>query len=667
MTVAIQYSTVPFGGFTTVNVGAARIDKLKIALAEQGIWQASWTMYVPQHQVPIPRLAFVRIWDQGAVDSNGNAQSAVNPLYEGYIENVTPGDDGHTVEYLAADARKRVANQVTVMSTAWAAGSPISGSYGSFPAPGTGAVPRLVCNVKIDNDQDYAFARLNDATVGEIIQTLLEDQYQPLYWLNAANASGTAYRLNAGSGTGAGSEIAGMDFKPQGKVSFESESIGSAIQRLMGMYAPNYRCYLEPGQRMWRFYDAKQSPAITIPLNTVGSAYIPLSLDLTPSMEERYTSIEIRGPETTVVAAPGGEGDVGVFETDGSAPTLSPVGSGILLQNYSTAGGMHEARSYTQYQIVDSTKRRGAKRLSRTVTVPMVSPHPDGESFGYEYMQCHSPTLQISFDDGSTWMTVLGVDFDFQNGIATMSNPIYYYTSPAPIAGSTQTFFPPTNVRLVWAYFSDPITVRKPASGHEGTALTVAGLRNTLHMYDSQLAVGYEYGTPVTTATRTAQFEKLAQALLDERKDIVWTGGVTLDGLVYGFSRLNKRVNFSATDNDGVTVTTGWEAINAHVTEVEYDFTEQLTTLTFSSDQMSLMGVDIDRLKERLKIKALEQREVITSFIQYGNPYGFQALSLAAMDVSAMGGGFAQSTGSIIGTTTQYGYEYVDPETGEQG
>lgn len=663
----MQYSTVPFGGFTTVDMTAARVGSVKITLNEKGVWQASWVMRYPNNETPIPRLAFVRMWDAGATDSSGNGQSEHNPLFEGFIENVTPGEDGHSVNYLAMDARKRVASEVTIMSTAWTAGTAVSGSYGSFPSPGTGAVPRLVCNVKIDNDQDYAFARLNDATVGEIIQTLLEDAYQPLLWLNAANSGGTAYRLNTGSGTGAGSEIAAMDFKPQGKVSFESESLGSALMRLMSMYAPNYRCYLEPGQRMWRFYDAKQSPALTLALNTASESNRVLTMSLQPSLDERYTSVEIRGPETTVVAAPGGEGDVDVFQTDGSAPSLVPLGSGILLQNYSTAGGMFEARSYTQYQIVDSTKRRGAKLLSRTVTVPMMTPHPNGESFGYEYMQCRSPSLQISFDDGSTWMTVLGTVFDFQNGIATLSNPIYYYTDPAPIAGSTQKFFPPTNVRLIWAYFSDPITVRKPASGHEGTALTVAGLRNTLRLYDQMLAVGYEYGTPVTTATRTAQFEKLAQQMLDDRKDIVWTGGCTIDGLDYRFSRLNRRVNFSATDENGNTVTTGWEAINAHVTDVEYDFENQITTLTFSSDQLALMGEDVDKIKERLKIRALEQREVVTTFIQYGNPYGFQPTSLAAMDVSAMGGGFASSTGSIIGSYTEYGYEYVDPETGELG
>ncbi len=665
--ISMQYSTVPFGGFTTVDMTAARVGSVKITINEKGVWQAAWEMRYPNNETPIPRLAFVRMWDAGATDANGNGQSDRNPLFEGYVEDIKPGDDGHSVQYLAMDARKRVANEITIMSTAWPAGTAVSGSYGSFPVPATGAVPRLVLNVKIDNDQDYAFARLNDATVGEIIQTLLEDSYQPLLWLNAANSGGTAYRLNTGSGTGAGSEIAAMDFKPQGKVSFESESLGSAISRLMAMYAPNYRTYLEPGVRHWRFYDAKQSPALTLALNTASESNRVLTMSLQPSLDERYTSVEIRGPETTVVAAPGGEGDVDCFQTAGSGATLVPLGSGVLLQNYSTAGGMFEARAYTQYQIVDSTKRRGAKLLSRTVTVPMMTPHPNGESFGYEYMQCRSPTLQISFDDGSTWMTVLGTVFDFQNGIATLSNPIYYYTDPAPIAGSTQKFFPPTNVRLIWAYFADPITVRKPASGHEGTALTVAGLRNTMHLYDQMLAVGYEYGTPVTTSTRRAQFEKLAQQLLDDRKDIVWTGGCTLDGLDYRFSRLNRRVNFSATDEDGNAVTTGWEAINAHVTEVEYDFAEQITTLTFSSDQLALMGEDVDKLKERLKIKALEQREVITSFIQYGNPYGLAAYSLAAMDVSAMGGGFAASRGTIIGSQTFYNYEYVDPDTGEQG
>lgn len=667
MTVAMQYQTIPFGGFTNVDVTASRVGKMFVRLVEQGVWSAEWSMCFPSYQTPIPRLAFVRIWDEDQVDANGNAQSEHNPIFEGYVEDVVPGDDGITVKYTAWDARKRVANEITVMSTAWDAGTVSSGTYGTFPEPGTGAVPRLVCNVKIDNDQDYAFARLNDASCGEIIQTILEDQYQPLWWLNAANDSGTAYALDSASGTGAGSELAGMDFRPQGKTQFESESIWSAITRMMSMYAPNYRCYLRPGEKLWRFYDAKQSPSITLPLNNATGTYRVLSCTLQPSMDERYTSIEIRGPETTVVAAPGGEGDVDVFQTAGSAPSLVPLGDGILLQNYSTPGGMFEARAYTQYQIVDSTKRRGAKLLSRTVTVPMMTPHPSGESFGYEFMQCRSPTLQISFDDGSTWMTVLGVVFDFQNGIASLSNPIYYYTDPAPIPASTQKFFPPTNVRLVWAYYADPITVRVPASGWEGTALTVAGLKNTLHLYDQQLAVGYEYGTPVTTAARTAAFEVLAQALLDERKDIVWTGGCVLEGLVYDFSLLNKRVNFAAVDEDGDPITTGWEAIGAHVTEVEYDYENQLTTLTFSSDQMALMKVDVERLKDRLKIKALEQRPVYTTFIQVTD-IGLQPWTLLAMDASAQGGGFAQSQGGVItGSTTTVDYEYVDPETGEVG
>lgn len=667
MTVALQYQTLPFGGFTNVDITASRVDKMKVRIAEQGVWSASWTMHFGSHETPIPRLAFVKIWDTGATDSNGNAQNEHNPLFEGYVEEVTPGDDGLTVNYTAWDARKRVRDQVTIMSTAWSAGTTFSGTFSTFPTPGTGAVPRLVCNVKIDNDQDYAFARANDYTVGEIIQLLLEDQYQPLFFLNAANASGTAYRLNSGSGTGAGSELAGMDFKPQGKVAFESESLWSAIMRLMSSYAPNYRCYLEPGQRMWRFYDAKQSPTVTLPLNNATGTYKVLSMNLQPSLDQRYTSVEIRGPETTVVCAPGGEGDEGVFQTDGSAPSLVPLGSGIVLQDYSNASGMQQAISYTQYQIVDPTKRRGAKMLSRTVTVPMMAPHPSGDTFGYNYMQCRSPSLQISFDGGWTWMTVLGVNFDFQNGIATMSNPIYYYYSSPPLPASTQKFFPPTNVRLVWAYFSDPLIVRKPASGYEGTALTVAGLRSTLHLYDQMLAVGYEYGTPVTTATRTAQFEKLAQSLLDDRKDVVWTGGCALEGLMYQFSRLNRRVNFAAVDEDGNSIATGWDVINAHVTEVEYDFAQQLTTLTFSSDQLALMGQDADQLKERLKIKALTQVPVYTTFIQYLD-IGQTPWTLLAQDVSAMGGGFAQSQGGIIaGSTTYEDFQYVDPDTGEAG
>jgi hypothetical protein len=680
MTLRLQYQTLPFGGFTNFNPDANNISDLRLRIGDSHPAVLSWTWHGPNHQTPIPRLAFVRFWDD-------TQRTEATPNFEGYVEDVVPGDDGHTVEYRAYDPTRRAANEITCFDEPWPEGTPVSGSTGTRPVPDSTAVPRVIYNAKIDNDPDYSHSIEDDLIVGDIIADLLEYQKQPLYWLNACpeaspGVPGSPYKLNSSSGTGTGDELSAMDFKPQEKLVFESEGLRSAITRTLQQYAPNYRLLFEPGARQWRFYDLTQAPQQTLALNEFGGTYKVLSLSLEPSLEERFTAVRIYGPPTTVVAAPGGEGDVGAFSTapvgsgsDGTGGGLTTLGSGYVLETYNTSTGFRDAVAYTQFQIVDENKRRGAKMLSRTVTVPMVAPKPDLEMLGYEFIPVKSPTLQLSFDNGSTWMTILGTFFDFKNGIANSVNPIYYYVSPAPVFGSTQTFFVPTTYRLIWAYYASPLSVRKPSSGFEGTAYTDADLESVFEVYDESLAVGYEYGTPVTTATRRAQFEKLAQQLLDERKNIVWTGGCTLEGLKYEFASLNRRINFTSEDADGAALTTGWESINAFLTDVEYDFTMSVTTLTFSSDQMALMRVDVERLKEKLKIRALNQTVVHTVFIPL-RTNGYQPTTLGGRDardqlIRQHGqelGSFAsvgQPGMEAAGVIVNNEFQYIDPETGE--
>jgi len=671
MTLRMQYQTVPFGSFTRFDPGTNDVDNIRVQISEAHPAVLSFRVHTPNHQTPIPRLAFVVFWDDA--DSNQNERA---PLFEGYAEDVKPGDDGHTVEYTCYGADRRVASEVTLFSEPWQAGNIVSGSNGTRPIPDATAVPRVVYNAKIDNDPDYAHSVSDDLQVGQIIKELFDYQKQPLFWLNACPAQsgdptqpGSPYKLDSGSGTGAGDELGAMDFKPQEKIVFDSESFRSALSRLLQMYAPNYRFRLEPGVRQWRFWDLTSAPQVTLTLNDFSGDDKVLSLTLEPSLDERFTAVRIYGPPTTKVAAPGGEGDVGVFSTapvgsgsDGTGGGLMTLGTGIILETYTTTTGTREAIAYTQFQIVDPNKRRGAKLLSRTITVPMVAPKPDLSMLGYEYIAVKSPTLQVSFDNGSTWMTVLGTFFDFKNGIANCNLPLYYYVTPAPVSGSTQTFFPPTTYRLIWAYYDVPLSVRKPSSGYEGTAYTEADLESTLEIYDESLAVGYEYGTPVTTATRTAQFEKLAQALLDERKNIVWAGGCTLEGLRYTYRSLSRRINITAEDADGSPITTGWESINAYLTDVEYDFTNSITTLQFSSDQMALMQVDVERMKERLKIRAMEQVATYSVFIPLRDT-GYRPTTLAGFDAlkdpRSMGG--MEWAGFFVNQA----FRYVDPQTGE--
>jgi hypothetical protein len=111
----------------------------------------------------------------------------------------------------------------------------------------------------------------------------------------------------------------------------------------------------------------------------------------------------------------------------------------------------------------------------------------------------------------------------------------------------------------------------------------------------------------VTTAYRRAQFQALADSILFERKDIAWAGNIVLDGLQWDFAWLAKRINLTADDANGDPITTGWEDINAWLTDVEFDLDKGITTLTILSDQLANLGYDVQGHKERLKIKALEQ------------------------------------------------------------
>jgi hypothetical protein len=241
---------------------------------------------------------------------------------------------------------------------------------------------------------------------------------------------------------------------------------------------------------------------------------------------------------------------------------------------------------------------------------------------------------------------------DFLNGVASFPTTLPFatvdqqYGQTAEYVG--QHFFPPNAAKLVWAKYVEPLSVRVPESGFEGTAYTIAGQAVQKDVYDESLAIGTEYGTPVTSVDRIAAMAALARAQLDKNKNIIWTGGCVLDGIDYSWCRLNRRVNFSANDGAGGTVSTGWDAIDAFVTDVEYDFAERTTHLTFSSDRQELIGEDVAQLKQRLGIKALEQRQWSESQL------------LFRTDVNWRGEKYQE----ISGVLTTSGFEYVDPQTG---
>lgn len=585
---------VPSGSFDDVDLVALCVAFQNLQFGYSHPHVLSFKVTAPCHTAPLARNAFIIFWDNDGVLPDGTTpQDEDHPIFEGFLEDVKPGDDSNTVNYTAYDPTHLGAKMVPIMSAAWQEGN-FSGP--TRPAKAIGAVPRLVVNCANDADDDFAFSRGGLATAGNIIAAILEDQYQPLYWIHAAPGDGT----NAGNGLAYvwTDELERLFTIPQEKIVHESSTIRAAITQILTRFHPEWRMYWQPGTRQFRFANVSGSPQLDLKFNDPTSTRKILGVQIEPTTEGRYGAIEFRGPETLTVQ---------MFNwTEGSGSnTLLPVGSGVVLETYTNSSGSHDAIAYTQFQIVDPTVRRGGKLF----------PYPYELVMTDNIMTYRGPVLQLSFDGGSTW-TSSNAWFDHYNGIAYWDQPVYVGVSPAPVAGSTQRLFPPNAVRLVWAPYLDPIIVRSPGpeSGFGGadgsfigTAYTVGNLPAEYDLYDDMLAVGYEYGTPVTTSYRRAQFQNLADSLLFERKDIAWVGNVVLNGLLWEFAWLGLRINFTAQDANGDPLTTGWEGINAWVTDAEYDLENGITTLTFSSDQMTNIGLDVQGLKERLKIKALKQ------------------------------------------------------------
>lgn len=625
MTINIQTQATPFGSYTNQN--ASLFANLKISISYSHPAMASWKMYAPQHEMPLTPGHLIRIWDDAGTDPDGSAYSSSNPLFEGHIQAPKPGSDGVSVEYTAYDPTHRAQNETNVMSAAWTAGT----VPGTKPVEATGAYPRLVLNATaIQNDDDCAFSRAENQTVQNIIEGILSDQYHPLYWISAAPGDGTS----AGNGVAyTTADLASMNYEVQEKVVFESENVRSAIDRML-QWEPTYRMQWRPGTRKWRFFDITAGTEKTVTLNDFSGDSKVLSMEIDRSLEGRFTAVKFYGPELLQLAE---------FRTDNG--TLSEVaGAYEVLERL----GSFEVISYNRWQITDSTKRRIGRLLPSEVSIGVG---------GYNAIPTRAPTLQASWDGGLTWAVIQGAYFDFQNGVAYTGNglsPWIHSDHPQVTPIGNQHYFPPTTVRLIAAYYDTPIATRYPTSGFSGTAYDVAGLQNEMKLYDEMLAVDYtQFGTPVTTTARLAKFNTLAQKIHAERKNIVYVGGMTLDGLVYGYAHLNRRINIAGVDENGDPLTTGWESIGAYLTDVEYDFETQLTTLQFSSDQMSLMGVDVEQMKKRLRIMALQRRDSWTFWSRPVYSATIQPSMGGAVLPVGWEGGAVQNTA------------FVDPNTGK--
>lgn len=609
MALRMQIQSEIFGTFSDVDLSSVCAGQFRLSIGYPHPATLSWDMRAAQHTTPLPRLGFIRFWHEGRfLDDGSTAQSATAPLFEGYIEVVDPGGDSNQVNYTAMDPTYRVGRELTVMSLPWGVGFPLAVP----PIPPTeavGAIPRLVLNCKNDSDDDYAFERAHDGTVGNFIAGILEDAQEPLWWRNATPTHATNPNLSALAYVPA--DVNAMTFKPQEKLVWESETVRAGVARLE-RYEPRFRLLWHPGTRLWRWTNLTTAPTMTLTLNAPGVAHPVESLELQPFVDGCFSALKIYGPPTTRTEefiwynpdnAPAIPNPIPPGYTGYVGDTLAPSGQ-VILQTI----GLDEIVSYNTWTIIDVTKRRGARLLPEWHQVEVGS--FSDPKIPYEWLPVKKPTLLLTWDN-VTWTACAGVWFNTNSGQAIFNGTSPYIHSTDQRGQGTgisgQAYFPPIGVKLIWAYYAEPLSVRVPATGFEGTAFTLAGLALEKKVYDESLAVGYEFGNPVTTITRRSQMELYARSQLDNEKDITWSGGAQVTGLDYGACRLNRRVNFAVADGSGGALVSGWEAMQAFLTDVEYDFEANKTTYAFSSNKLESIGEDPSQIKERLGIRALVQ------------------------------------------------------------
>ena len=575
MALHLWYKATPTGAWVGIDLTVARVGNFKLRISDSHPAVLEFDITQPQHTFPLAMRGYVSFWDDAGTTPDGVPQALGNPAFEGYIWEVQPAAS-NTIHYLCYDPSHLAGTEISIMSTAWQ-----SSVSGDRPLPGTGAVPRIIFNNSIENDVDWSFERASNRTVGQIFATVFDDAVNPLRWYDAAPSADNPY---------VSSELDLFTVVPQEKVVATNEGLRAFFDRLTRQYYPEYAMRWDPGSRWWRWYSRLYSPSTTLTLNDPDASNVVLTMELRRSLEGCYPAVEFRGPEATET--------IDVRTLDGS---LSITSAPTILETYTDAGGTGTVNAYTQFQITNSAYRRGAKRLPAGYLV---------RQNDYFWSQTQSPCFLVSFDSGATWQGIQSVYFDFQNGIVQIPDGLfpYFWSDHRLDPDSSQHFWTPNAYRLIWAKYNDPIIVRRPASGFTGTTYTVAGATNVKCIYDEMLAVGYNrVGTPVTTATRRAQFESLGDNLLAACKDIKYAGGCQLDGLRYEFCKLGRTINLAAVDADGAPLTTGWESLAMILTDVEYDFENQTTQLTFSQEALASFGDSIDLLKQRLKIGYVEK------------------------------------------------------------
>lgn len=655
----MRYRAWPFsGGWTTVDLTASGVRNMKIRSSQSAPMQLTWEMGWNQVDVPIPNGSFVQVWDD-AGNYEGTSFSSSFPNFEGFCQ-ASPGRESTVTEYIAFDPTGKASQDISVIDEGWT----------DIDSIDTTGVPRSVYNCLNDRDTDWAISKANpfsgqtgiagltyDLTgtvkflLSEIIADILNEQQPSLIEYGASPAGGGSPYVSADL------DVSGLQWVPQDKIVIQNETVRSAVTRLLSNYAPAFKLQFRNGDRTWRVYNAASGTSRTFTLNDWDADQVVLNWWIHKSVESRATAVELYGPKNCGVT---------IFSTaDGTLTT-----TGEDFQGYIN-GTIPNMLPYS-WQITNPDDRPGSRVMPQTTFVPVPimlfgTSTTAGGHFQWTttLVPTRSPTLQASWDGGNSFITISNPYWNFREGTVTTGNGnyVYIYTDHPP-AGSDQNYFPPDVVRLVYAPFTAPLSVRYPTSGYSGTAYSNDGITAVYRQYHEMLAVGYEtnyyyqtagsgtptIGTYVTTDERLNQYKLLAQAIHSQRSNTAWSGGVVLDGLYWDMLYLNRRVNLAGLDGDGSSQLTNLESIYAIVTDVEFDFKEQTTTIMFNSDLLDVIGYPVELLMQQLQIRALQRR------VSYSAQYQWQFVENKN---SWRNAGYWH----ITGATLNQHVEYVDPRT----
>lgn len=289
-------------------------------------------------------------------------------------------------------------------------------------------------------------------------------------------------------------------------------------------------------------------------------------------------------------------------------------------------------------QITDTEKRRVLRRLADAYPVPTPGATYGNPTDGFDIITTNfetalSPVLLVKWEannmgDGH-WQALDGFEYDANTGIiyfGSATRPLFLYRynpNPPLVSGVTGPHCEtPVDVKFCFCSPVDPLSVRYPTSGYSGTAYSDSGIERTLIKHDPMLSLDHERSPLLTNTDRIDQFTALAQQLHEQYCDNVFGGGLTISGMKWtDFLNLDKRINVEAVDADAVAINLGaWETAGAWVTEAEFDFSDAnggTTTLVLNNDQLEIMGLDVEKLKAKLKIRPLVPVYVNVPFVRY--------------------------------------------------